>query len=258
MAQASCKGTRLMTEQDKSPTPIWLRLWPIYLIAAVLIAAWQFGLFEYLSLDTLREQQEALQGFVANNLIVAVIAFVSVYSLITVFMMPGALWVTIAGGLLFGLVGGSLATIAGATLGASILFFAAKTSIGDALRERAGPFMKKLEAGFNDSPLSFMFAMRLMPVVPFFVANIAPALFGAKYRDYVISTALGIVPGVVAYTWVGHSLGASLDPSETQNLLGVVQNFLPAFVALGAVALIPVIYKRFAGRKASQFEEAAQ
>lgn len=247
-----------MTEQDKRPTPIWLRLWPIYLIAAVLVGAWQLGLFEYLSLDTLREQQEALQGFVANNLIVAVIAFVSVYALITAFMMPGALWVTIAGGLLFGLVGGSLATITGATIGASILFFAAKTSIGNALRERAGPFMKKLEAGFNDSPLSFMFAMRLMPVVPFFVANIAPALFGAKYRDYVISTALGIVPGVVAYTWVGHSLGASLDPNETQNLLGVVQNFLPAFVALGAVALIPVIYKRFAGRNASQLEEAAQ
>ena len=243
--------------QDK-PTSIWLRLWPVFLIAAGLIAAWQFGLFKYLSLETLQEQNQTLQAFVAENLVLAVVAYIAAYAAATVFMLPGALWITISGGLLFGLVGGSLATIAGATLGASLLFFAAKTSIASAVRERAGKFVKRMESGFRENAISYMFALRLLPIVPFPVANIAPALLGAKYRDYAMTTALGIIPGVVAYTWIGASLGATFDAGETENLFDVVKNFIPAFVALAVVALLPVIYKKIAGRKAAQLEEAAQ
>ena len=239
---------------DQKSSPIWIKLWPVYLIAAVMVGAWQMGLFQYLSLDTLREQQEVLQAFVANNLVLAVAIFIAVYAAATLFMVPGALWITIAGGFLFGLVGGSLATIAGATLGASMLFFAAKTSIGSALRDRAGPFMAKMEAGFNENPFSYMFALRLLPVVPFPVANIAPALLGAKYREYAITTALGIVPGVIAYTWVGSGLGATFAAGEDPNLASVAKNMLPALAALGVVALIPVIYKKITGRKTDPVE----
>ncbi|MEM9375516.1 MAG: VTT domain-containing protein [Pseudomonadota bacterium] len=244
-----------MTETvETKQRPIWIKLWPVYLIAAVMIGAWQYGVFQYLSLETLREQQEVLQGFVANNLALAVAIFVLIYAAATLFMIPGALWITIAGGFLFGLIGGSLATIAGATLGASMLFFAAKTSIGSALRERAGPFMAKMEAGFNENPFSYMFALRLLPVVPFPVANIAPALLGAKYREYVITTAIGIIPGVVAYTWVGSGLGATFAAGEDPNLAIIARNMLPALAALGVVALIPVIYKKITGRKADPVE----
>ncbi len=239
---------------DKKQTPIWIKLWPVYLIGAVLVAAWQFGLFQYLSLDTLREQQETLQTFVSENLILAVAIFIGVYALATLFMLPGALWITIAGGFMFGLVGGSLATIAGATLGASLLFFAARTSIGSALRDRAGPFMAKMEAGFNENPFSYMFALRLLPVVPFPVANIAPALLGAKYREYLIATAVGIIPGVVAYTWLGSGLGATFAAGEDPNLASIAKNMIPALAALGVVALIPVIYKKVSGRKAESAE----
>lgn len=239
---------------EKKQGSILIKLWPIYLIVAVMIGAWQLGLFQYLSLDTLRDQQEVLQGFVANNLILAVAIFIAIYAAATLFMIPGALWITIAGGFLFGLVGGSLATIAGATLGASMLFFAAKTSIGSALRDRAGPFMKKMEAGFNENPFSYMFALRLLPVVPFPVANIAPALLGAKFREYVITTAVGIIPGVVAYTWLGSGLGATFAAGEDPNLAIIAKNMLPALAALGLVALIPVIYKKITSRKAEPAE----
>ena len=235
-------------------SPIWIKLWPVYLIAAVMIGAWQLGVFQYLSLDTLREQQELLQGFVANNLVLAVAIFIAVYAAATLFMIPGALWITIAGGFLFGLVGGSLATIVGATTGASLLFFAARTSIGSALRERAGPFMTKMEAGFNENPFSYMFALRLLPVVPFPVANIAPALLGAKYSEYAITTAVGIIPGVIAYTWVGSGLGATFAAGEDPNLASVARNMLPALAALGVVSLIPVAYKKITGRKADPVE----
>ena len=233
---------------------LWLRLWPVYVIIGGLLAAWAFGLLDFISIETLRAQRETLTGFVAAHPVLAIAIYLVIYAAATVFMLPGALWITIAGGLLFGLAGGTAATVAGATLGASTLFFAARTSFGGLLREKAGSFVRKMEAGFNEDALSWMFAMRLMPVVPFPVANIAPALLGAKYWQYALTTAVGIIPGVLAYTWIGASLGATFDAGETENLLDAVANFIPAFIALGIVALIPIAWKRFAGRKASKLE----
>lgn len=247
-----------MTETIEKPEgSIWIKLWPVYVIIAGLFAAWWFGLFGYLSLDTLREQQVALQTFVADNLFLAIAAYVGIYAVATLFMVPGALWITIAGGFLFGLVGGSAATIVGATSGASMLFFAAKTSVGSALRQIAKPFVDKVEGEFQKDALSYMFAMRFVPAMPFPVANILPAVLGAKYRDYFITTALGIIPGVIAYTWVGVGLGATFAAGEDPDLASVAWNLLPAAIALLVVSLIPVVYKRLKGGKVAELEEAA-
>ena len=235
--------------QAKPSTPLWRRLWPVYLIAAGLVAAWQSGLFRYFSLETLRAQHETLSAFVADNLLLAVAAYVAIYALSTLFMVPGALWITIAGGFLFGLAGGSAATVIGATAGASLLFLAARTAFGGMLRERAGPFLRKMEAGFHQNPRSYMFALRFLPIVPFPVANIAPALLGARYPDYAMTTAIGIVPGVVAYTWIGAGLGATFAAGGNPDIGSVAANLVPAFAALAIVSLLPVVWKKFFGRK---------
>jgi uncharacterized membrane protein YdjX (TVP38/TMEM64 family) len=232
-----------------TPTPLWRRLWPVALIAAALIAAWASGVHRYLSLDTLREQQDTLRSFVAANVVLSFVIYIVVYAAATLLMLPGAMWITIAGGFLFGLWGGTPATVMGATIGASLLFIAAKSSVGSTLRERAGPFLHKLEKGFQEDALSYMFALRFLPVVPFPVANIAPALFGAKYRDYAITTALGIIPGVIAYTLIGAGLGATFAAGGDPDLGSVARNFIPAFIALGAVALLPVAYKKIFAKK---------
>ena len=230
----------------KPSSASWIkRLLPLAVIAAGLAAAYAAGLHNYLSLDTLRDQRETLTSFVQNNLVLAVLIYLAVYILATAFMLPGALWITIAGGFLFGLVGGSLATITGATLGATLLFFAAKTSIGVPLRERAGPFLKKLEDGFKENAFSYMFFMRLMPVMPFPVSNIAPALLGAKARDFIFTTAVGIIPGVVAYTWIGAGLGGVFDRGENLDLAGFFGQIAPPLAALAVVSLIPVVIKKF-------------
>ncbi|MCA8899965.1 MAG: TVP38/TMEM64 family protein [Hyphomonas sp.] len=239
-----------MTDVPSRPAPpLWRRLWPVYVIAAGLGALWKFDLFRYLSLETLREQQEALRAFVEGNFVLAVAAYIAVYAAATLFMVPGALWITIAGGFLFGLAGGSVATVIGATTGASLLFFAARTALGGVLRERAGPFLRKMEAGFSENPFSYMFALRFLPIVPFPVANIAPALLGAKYRDYAVTTAVGIIPGVIAYTWIGAGLGATFAAGEDPDIASVARNLLPAFAALGVVSLMPVLWKKTFGRK---------
>jgi uncharacterized membrane protein YdjX (TVP38/TMEM64 family) len=242
--------------QADKPTPLAIRLWPLYVIAAGIIAAWALGLFDYLSLATLRTQQDALRSFVSEHLFLAIGAYILIYAAATLFMVPGALWITIAGGFLFGLWGGTPVTIVGATLGASLLFFAARTSVGAALRERAGPFVRKMERGFQEDALSYMFALRFLPVVPFPVANIAPAILGAKYRDYAITTALGIIPGVMAYTWIGAGLGATFAAGEDPNIASIAKNLVPAFAALGVVSLIPVAYKKIFSKKAAKLESA--
>ncbi len=237
-------------------TPIYIRLWPFYIILAGLGLAWYFGLFDVLSFDTLKERREELKGFVEANLVLAFLAYIVIYALATLFMVPGALWITIAGGFLFGLFGGTPATIIGATLGASGLFLAAKTSLGKALSDLAGSWVRKLEKGFKDDEVSYMFAMRFVPAMPFPIANIAPALLGAKYRNYLLTTALGIIPGVLAYTWIGSGLGAALDAGEEPDLGTFALKLAPAFIALFVVSLIPVAYKRLSG-KAKKLEEVS-
>ena len=237
--------TETSAEQAPAKTNWLIRLLPVAIVIAGLIAAYMAGLHKYLSLETLEAQRASLKEFVSAHLIEAVLAFVLIYALATLFMLPGALWITIAGGFLFGLVGGSAATVFGATLGASLLFFAARTSIGEPLRQRAGPFLRKLEAGFRENALSYMFFLRFLPMVPFPVANIAPALLGAKARDFILSTFFGIMPGVIAYTWVGAGLGGVFDRGEDLNLGGFFWQVAPPLAALAVVSLIPAVLKRF-------------
>ena len=106
-----------------------------------------------------------------------------------------------------------------------------------------------MEKGFNEDALSYMFALRLIPLFPFAVVNIAPGLLGAKYRDYFVTTFFGIIPGTLAYTWIGAAIKGTLLEGGEVDIGKLAANFVPAFVALGVVALIPAIYKKITGRK---------
>ena len=235
---------------------IFVKLWPIYIIVGGLALALSQGWHSYLTLESLSENAVWLDTLVRENLLLVFGLYVLIYAASTTFMIPGGV-MTIAGGFLFGLYLGTPATIIGATIGASILFFAAKTSIGSVLKQVAGPFLTKMEKGFNDNALSYMFALRLIPVFPFAVVNIAPGLLGAKYRDYLITTFFGIIPGTLAYTWIGAAIKGTLLEGGEVNIGDLASNFVPAFAALGVVALIPVVYKKFFGRKTANLEEAA-
>lgn len=221
-----------------------LRFLPFVLILGGLGAALALGLHRQLSFEALREHRDMLTAFVAAKPVLAFGAYLLVYIAFTALMIPGALWITIAGGFLFGLVGGTIATVVGATTGATLLFLGARSAIGEPLRRRAGPFLKRLEAGFQENPFSYMLTMRFLPIVPFPVSNIAPAILGAKLRDYVIATAVGIVPGVIAYTWIGSGLGAAFDAGAAPALGDFAKALLPAFFLLAALSLAPALIKR--------------
>lgn len=251
--------------EPSAPAPsdrsIFIRLWPLYIILGGLALAISQGWHQHLSLESLSQNAVWLDQMVRDNLLLVLVAYVAIYAVATAFMIPGSA-LTLGGGFLFpvafGFVPliGTAATVVGATLGASILFFAAKTSIGAVLREKAGGFLTKMEKGFNEDALSYLFALRLIPVVPFAVANFAPALLGAKYRDYLITTFFGIIPGTLAYTWIGSAVKSTLLEGGEPDIGALAGNFLPAFIALGVVSLLPVAYKKLFGKKATSLETA--
>lgn len=243
---------------DKAKHPIWIKLWPVYIILGGLALAISQGWHQQLTPAALGENAVYLDTLVRENFWLVLIAFIAIYAAATAFMVPASA-LTIGGGFLFGVYVGAPAVVIGATVGACLLFLAAKTSLGETLKSIAGPFLSKMEKGFNENALSYMFTLRLIPIFPFAVVNIAPAILGAKFRDYFITTALGIIPGTIAYTLIGSGLrGTLLDAAakgETANVGAIVRdagaNFLPAFVALGLVAMIPVIYKKFFKKSAA-------
>ena len=240
------------TQAEKPSKPIWIKLWPIYIILAGLGFAISQGWHTQLSPSALGENAVYLNNLVQENFLMGLLAFIAIYILATSFMVPASA-LTIGGGFLFGLGVGVPAILVGATAGACILFLAAKSSVGEALKSIAGPFVGKMEAGFNESPLSYLFTLRLIPIFPFAVVNIAPAILGAKFRDYFIATFFGMIPGTIAYAWIGAGLrGTLLDAAAVGEKVDVgaivgaaAKNMFPAFVALAVVALIPAIYKKF-------------
>ncbi len=227
------------------------RLIPLVILAAGLAAFFVFDLGQYVSLDALKENREFLQTFVAENTALAFTVYMAIYTVMVAFSLPGALIATLTGGFLFGTIFGGLATVVAATIGATIVFLIAKTALGDTLRAKAGPGIQKMEAGFQKNAFSYLMVLRLVPLFPFFLVNLAPAFLGVKLRTFIVATFFGIIPGTFVFASVGNGLGAIFDEGGEPNLGIIFQpEVLGPILALAALSLVPVIYKRFSKEEA--------
>ena len=216
------------------------------IVVAALIAFFALGLHKYFSLSALEEHRGALREYVDANLVLAIVGFIAIYAGAVSISFPGASILTIFGGFLFGLWLGTLAVVTGATIGATVIFLITKTAMGDVLRSKASGFVKKMEEGFRADALSYLFTLRLIPAVPFWVLNIVPGILGLKLRDYVIATFFGIIPATFVYVSIGNGIDAVFESGETPTLTGVLfkpEIILP-IVGLAVLALLPVIYKK--------------
>ena len=242
-------------EQDLIEAPVRTslvkRFLPLAVILTALAAFFVLGGPKYINLDSLRDNQEFLKAFVTNNYIVSVIGFIAIYAVLVAISVPGAGFLSIFAGYLFGLVTGVPAVIIGATIGATIIFLVARSALGSGLAAKAGPFMEKFEKGLKENEISYLFILRLVPIFPFFIVNIVPALFDVKLRNYVLTTFLGIIPGSLVYVSVGNGIGDALSAGQEVPLSGLM--FRPAVILpiLGLILLsmIPVAYKKFAKKK---------
>ena len=228
------------------------KLIPVAILITGLIAFFAFDLDRYLSLTALKENRESLTGWVADNGLGAWLAYAGIYSVVTVLSIPGGAVMTIAGGFLFGPWLGGTLTVIGATIGATAVFLAARYALADFLRDKAGGTIPKMEEGFKESALSYLLFLRLMPVFPFWLVNLVPAFLRVPVGVYILGTAVGIIPGTFAYALVGDGVGALLEAGQDVNI-GVIfePRFLLPIAGLSALALLPVLYKKFKRRSAA-------
>lgn len=224
-------------------------------LAAILLAAvvGYFTLGDYLSFDTLRDNREALMAFRDDHYLMLVAAFIAVYFLIVAFSLPGAAVASVTGGFLFGLAQGTAFNVLAATLGATTIFLAARWGLGRNLSARMDASegtLKRIKVGLREHEISVLFLLRLVPAVPFFVANLLPALVGVKFRNFLLTTALGIIPGALVFTWIGVGLGGVFDRGERPDLSLLWEpQIIGPILGLSALAALPIVIKTITGKK---------
>lgn len=228
------------------------RFLPLMVLIVAVIAIFASGVGRYLSLDALQTHQAALRELVDDNLILALLAFVGVYAVATAVSFPGAVVLTLAGGYLFGTWVGGGATVVGATIGSILVFYVVQTSLGEALRAKAeadGGTLKKVIDGVRDGAFGYILTLRLIPVAPFWLVNVAAALANAPLKAYALATLFGIMPATFIYSGVGAGIGAVVARGETPDL-GVIfePRVLLPLVALGLLSLGTTLYQRRKGK----------
>lgn len=213
------------------------------------IAYFALDLDRYMSLDELGRHRHALLSWRDRHAGLAVLVFMSSYTLAVAVSVPGAIWFTIVGGFLFGVVAGTAYSVVSATIGACAVFVAGRYLVGDLLRARASPAMRRMEAGFRENALSYILVLRLVPIVPFWLTNLVPALLGVRLRTFFVGTAVGIIPASFVFALVGNGLGTVIEHGGTPDLDILLEpQVLAPLLGLALLALSPVLYRRLKRR----------
>jgi len=244
----------MIAAMDVNDRPGWIRrLAPVAILAAVLALFFALGLHQYFNLDSLRAHREALLTFVDAHYAAALLIYLLAYALLVAISFPGATALTIAGGFLFGLWVGTVVTAIGATLGAAMLFVAARHAFAGPLRAKAGPWLDRIDRGFRADGVSYLLVLRLIPLFPFFAINLVVPFLNISFLTYVATTFVGIIPGTFVYISFGDGLGAIFDAGGTPTLEGILTpEIIIGLVGLAVLALLPVLYRRFVRQRSSQ------
>jgi uncharacterized membrane protein YdjX (TVP38/TMEM64 family) len=230
------------------------RLLPLLILIAGLVAFFALGLNQYLTLDLLKENREVLKTWVHDHKTQAVLLFIAAYVITAAFSLPLGAVLSVAGGFLFGSAFGAAWIVIGATIGATILFLVAKTGLGEPLRLRFAAQIQKFQEGFSANAFSYLLLLRLVPLFPFWLVNLAPAFLGVSLATFVVTTFIGIIPGAFVFASIGNGLNALFEAGEEPDLSLVALLSRPDFyipiVGLIVLSLIPIVYRAFAKKKA--------
>ena len=226
------------------------RLLPLAVLVLATVLFFAFGLQRYVSLAALKTHRHELLDYYAAHQALTLAAFALAYTVIVALSIPGAIWMTLLAGFLFGTVLGAAVVIAAATLGSLIVFLAARYAFGDYLYKKAGPFVRRMETGFQKNAFSYLLFLRLVPVFPFWLVNLVPAFLNVGTTAFVVATVLGIAPATIVFNSVGSGLGSVLDAGGTPNL-GIVfePQIMGPLLGLAVLALVPVFIRKVKERR---------
>lgn len=222
------------------------KLAPALVLVVGLALVLLLDLHTYFSIDALREHRAVLLDFTSSRPVVAVGGYCLIYAAAVAVSAPGGALLTLAGGFLFGAVLGTICTVTSATVGATLVFLAARTAFSDLLRARAGSTIERMREGFARNALSYLLFLRLIPAFPFFIVNLVPAFLNVPLRIYVLGTFIGIIPGTFVYSLIGSGLGEVFDRNEPFSIANVLDGeIVLGLVGLGIMALLPILYRRW-------------
>jgi uncharacterized membrane protein YdjX (TVP38/TMEM64 family) len=234
----------------------------VLLAVAVLLSDWR----SILSLETLVRHRMAIDAFLAEHRLAGLAIYMLIYIAVVALSLPGAVWLTLAGGVLFGAFVGTVVTVISATIGATIIFKVAQSAVGEMLLRRAGPRVARVAEGILADAFHYLLFLRLVPAFPFFLVNLAAALVGMRLTTFIGATVIGIIPATFAFSLAGAGLDSVLaaqaasfqactaagrtdchvdfDPTHV-----LTPQLIAALVALGIIALVPVVMKRWRTRR---------
>jgi uncharacterized membrane protein YdjX (TVP38/TMEM64 family) len=222
------------------------RFLPLLILLAAIAALWVSGAADRLSWAELGQQQEALRGWVDARPVLSACLYVALYTAIVALSLPQAVVVTIAGGLLFGTLAGGALAILGATAGAVMIFLIARSAVGDALARRGGAFLQTVRSGLQRDGFNYLLAVRLIPVFPFWLVNLAAALGGMRLLPYAAATLIGIAPGTFVFASIGAGIGSILATGGRPDLSVILSlPVLGPLIGLALLSLLPVAWRRW-------------
>lgn len=208
----------------------------ILLIAAILLVRIS-GIDDYMTFENLKKNREGLQEFVKNHYFLSVLSYVVIY-ISTALFMPGAIPLTIAGGLLFGVFYGTIYVCIGATIGATLAFFSAKYLLGNWIQHRYQNQLKKFNEEIAKNGYFYLLTLRVIPVFPFFLVNYLAGLTKVPFRIYLLTLIVTVLPGTVVYTFAGQQIGAIESIKDIYS-----PKILIAFLLLTLFAFSPIVLK---------------
>jgi uncharacterized membrane protein YdjX (TVP38/TMEM64 family) len=220
----------------------WL---PIILLIVLLIIAISMGWYRFFTFQAISNNHHFLQQWTEQHYAASICVFMLIYIVAVAISIPGATFLTLLGGFLFGIVAGTIYVVVSATIGSILIFLAVKTALGGWLQQKAGGWVSKMEKGFQKDAMSYLLFLRLVPIFPFWVVNIVPALLNVRLRMFVIATFVGIIPGSLVYVSVGNGLSSIFEEGGTPDMSII---FKPAILVpillLAILSLVPIIYKK--------------
>ena len=259
------KVARMKSRQDRLARRVSrVRAWlPIAGLALLIAAAYLAGAGHYLSLGAIAEHREWLKHFTTQHLVAAILIFMALYIAVVALCLPGAAFMSILGGFLFGWWISAPVTVVAATIGAVIVLHIVKTSLGATLAERAGPMVRKLSEGIAEDAFSYLLFLRLLPVFPFFMVNAVAGLCSVRLKTFIAATVIGIIPGALAFAYLGTGLDSIIAAQMQAHQACIALNgsascrleldagalltpeIMTALIILGFVGLIPIGLKHW-------------
>jgi uncharacterized membrane protein YdjX (TVP38/TMEM64 family) len=198
----------------------------------------------FFSFETLKNNREILIVFYDQNQNLVILCLFVFYALLVTLSVPGVVWLSLVAGFLMGTWVATILVVLAATLGALGLFLIARYILSDYFRKKIGPVGRKLVYGFKKNELSYLLVLRLLPVFPFWLVNLAPALLGVSVRTFVIGTFFGIIPGTAVFCSMGNGLGVYFEKGATPDLNILFEpEIIGPLLGLTILSLTPILFK---------------